>query len=65
MAAYGGGGPGSETTTLNCYGAHALYIAIPITCEVRQEMAVCWWLTGSLFLFALRLETTLGEAGIK
>ena len=28
-----------------------------------QKMAVCSWLVGSLFLFALRLKTTLGEGG--
>ena len=56
------------SSTLNGYtwnAVHTHYIAIPITCEVRQKMAVRWWLTGSLFLFALSLETTLGEAGIK
>ena len=28
-----------------------------------QKMVVCSWLVGSLFLFALRLQTTLGEGG--
>ena len=41
-------------------GEHAMYLAY---LGRQEKMTVCWWLIGSLILFAWRSETTLAQRG--
>ena len=66
-----GGGLASQTMPyIVYYGFPSHYCTqdnkerILATCTLRfVKMAVCWWLTGSFFLFTLKLVTTLVEGG--
>ena len=40
-----------------------LHVATLVRVRARQKMTVYWWVTGSLFLFAMKVETTLGGTG--